>query len=270
MKQPERLIHTGSPRARALLASLDEDVPPDLAGGQAQTLRALGVTAGASAAAPDRTRIASHRAMPLVSVAALGLVSLIVFAVSNDRGAASTSNAAPLAVEADRAITSSPTVTPAIGSSAEAAVAAPGVDVHALASAPQGGRVDAKAVRPNMGSVRRDLGRPAPPAATVNPPANPAREITDEIQLLERAQAAAARGRGEEALSLVALHRRDFPQGRFSVEMSVVEIEALAGSGLVEQAVARGERFLESHPGSPYARRVEAVVRLRGQKEQSR
>lgn len=262
MKQPQRLMQSGSPRARALLASLDEDVPPDPAAGQERILRALDVPTGipSGPASSQRIRVApptaSRRWLPIASIASIaGIVAVCAtgWTMLQRHGAAEPSSASAPAVELVNANANpAPAAVEPAPSSEEPSR---GVDVHALASAP----LEARAPR---ASARRDPGTAAAPTATAGA------TTADELQLLERAQAAAARGQSDEALSLVAVHRREFPRGRFGVEMSVVEIEALARSGRVDEAAARGERFLASHPGSPYTRRVEAVVR--SPKEQPR
>ena len=257
MKQPQRLMHNGSPSARALLASLDEDVPPDPAGAQERILRALDVPGRTSGAVVEPPPARSRRWAPIATVCGLVVACVTVFTVAQ-RGASSRAGVPEPAVVATPV---APVATAAAAESAAPIEELPPIDVHALASAPNEGAPHA----PRIG-VRRDLANAPAPSSTSTTASDP----SDELQLLERAQAAAARGQGDEALALVARHRREFPRGRFGVEMSVVEIEALARAGRLDEAAAGGERFLERHPGSPYTRRVEAVVRTRGEKEQTR
>ncbi|AKV01109.1 hypothetical protein AKJ09_07772 [Labilithrix luteola] len=276
MKQPERLLNSGSPRARELLASLAEDVPPDPTGGAERVLRALDVPPGL-APRPSRPKgLAFRRYVPLAAiVSVIGLTTFSALVVVDSRAPKSTSvvhpvdtapNQAPIQVPIQ--VTGEATPSPGPNAVAEpTAVSAPSVDVHALASAPSPAvTVDPGAVRPAPLPPR--TARNVPTTATHEPA--PARETADELQLLEHAQAAAARGRADEALALVAEHRREFPRGSFLVEMSVIEVEALARQGRIDEAAARGERLLESHPASPYARRVEAVIRLRDRKDMPR
>jgi len=268
MKDPQRLIQNGSSRAKALLASLDDDVPPDPVGAQARLLRALD-------GAPNSTgelRVQPHggamrKWLALASVGGLLVVSAAAYELAQRDGEASVVEVPAAQHEA------TPTRTPAEhpeppGPRADVPPAPlQSVDVHALAAAPPADRVEPSAVRTTRSAPSRDPGEATPPSSTRT---TTARETSDELALLEAAQAATSRGRPEEALSLVTRHRRDFPRGRFAVEMSVVEIEALARTGRVEEATVRGRRFLEAHPGSPYTRRVEAGVRSQNQKEQTR
>ena len=263
MKEPTRLIHGGSPRAKALLASLDEDVPPDPVGGEERLLRALDLGPESAVLPRERPHATRRAAMvALVSTGGLLVLSAMVFGVSHrDERAGSTEAPATVTsptVEARVEVPSAPVDEPNVAS-------LPSVDVHTLASAAPDDRAD-PSVAPR-GITRRGA-REAAPASTARP--SEATDVAEELALLERAQQAASQGRADEALSLVERHRREFPRGRFGVEMSVVEIEALARKGRIEDAAARGERFLERHPGSPYTRRVEAIVRSKNQKEETR
>jgi hypothetical protein len=279
MKEPTRLMHDGSPRAKELLASLNEDVPPDPSGGQERLLRALDLAPN-SAVAPRERRQGPRRAwLALVAVGGLLVVSASAFGVSSRDGSMTTANApAPHEPAPQQETVTSPTVearaeTPSVPTletpsapTAEATVAlAQSVDVHALAPAAPDDRGRLRAAPRSI--TRKDI-REAAPARAPQPAA--AADGVDELALLEHAQRAASQGHPDEALSLVERHRREFPRGRFGVEMSVVEIEALARTGRIEDAASRSERFLERHPGSPYTRRVEAVVRGKNQKEETR
>ncbi len=265
MKEPTRLMHDGSPGAKALLASLDEDVPPDPVGGQERLLRALDLDPNGAAVPSERRQ--SPRTGPLMLAAGgLLVLSAAVFGVAlRDGGTAVVETPAP-----QREAVTPPTVearaeAPSAHAEEPTVAAPPSVDVHALATAASGGRGEPRTA---PRAIARKSARDATPASTTEPAA--ATGGADELALLESAQRAASQGHPDEALALVERHRREFPRGRFGVEMSVVEIEALARTGRLEDAAARGERFLERHPDSPYTRRVEAVVRAKNQKEQTR
>ncbi|MBX3198747.1 MAG: hypothetical protein KF894_11475 [Labilithrix sp.] len=261
MKEPQRLIRNGSPQAKALLSALDEDVPPDLAAGQERVLRAL--RSGTAPVSQPRGG-ATRRWLVLASLGGVLLASATAYEVSR-RDAGATRH------DASEARLGSPPseVLPASASSAEGPEpssphvgpqAAPreSVDVHALVTAAPEERAAPGAARPAVSVARRDVREAAPPS---KPDAPAQVDGADELDLLERAQLASSQGHPDDALALVARHRSAFPRGRFSIEMGVVEIEALARAGRTEEARARGARFLERHPGSPYTRRVEAVVR---------
>ena len=90
MKDPQRLIQNGSSRAKALLASLDDDVPPDPVGAQARLLRALD-------GAPNSTgelRVQPHggamrKWLALASVGGLLVVSAAAYELAQRDGEAS-------------------------------------------------------------------------------------------------------------------------------------------------------------------------------------
>lgn len=272
MKEPKRLIQEGSPSAKALLAALEEDVPPDVVGGQAQVLRALGIDPGdsgpTSAPPPSHTR----RRWPSVALAAaLGLAAVSMATFGASRGEVAPQPAEAIG-SADEAISggAAPELAQASEVGTNVPVALVSVDVHALAPAAPEATVGRSMTRSRRADVRRGTRGPAPSSSPERTATPPARDAADELQMLERAQAEAAHGRPEVALRLVARHRREFPQGRFVVEMKVAEIEALARAGRADEAAARGARFLEDHPGSPYTRRVEAIVRTQDKREQAR
>ena len=262
MKEPTRLMHDGSPRAKELLASLDEDVPPDPIGAQERLLRALDLDPNGAVEPRDRPRGPRRSWLALAVTGGLFIGSVAAFGVSpGEDELAGTETPAPRPET-----TAAPTV--------EARVEAPPapapadeatVDVHALAAAVPENRGRQHAA-PRI-ITRKDV-REAAPASTAKPATTT--DGTDELAILERAQRAASQGLPDEALALVERHRREFPRGRFGIEMSVVEIEALARAGRLGDAAARGETFLQRHPGSPYTRRVEAVVRAKNQKEETR
>jgi hypothetical protein len=97
-------------------------------------------------------------------------------------------------------------------------------------------------------------------APNVAPPAASSGDLREEIALLDRARAAVRSGDGRKALSLLALHQRKFPRGEFRQEVTVLRIEALAGTGQDATAAALGKKFLAAHPESPHAERIERLI----------
>jgi hypothetical protein len=91
-----------------------------------------------------------------------------------------------------------------------------------------------------------------------DPPATPTAERPSELSLIQQAEA--ARGQGAEALALLATHERLYPRGALAQEREVLAIELLLKAGKVEQARARAERFVSSHPSSAHLPRVRALV----------
>jgi hypothetical protein len=97
-------------------------------------------------------------------------------------------------------------------------------------------------------------------APNVAPPSVSSRDLREEIALLDQARAAVRSGNGQKALALLSLHQRQFPRGEFRQEVTVLRIEALAGTGQSATAAALGKRFLAAHPESPHAERIERLI----------
>lgn len=66
--------------------------------------------------------------------------------------------------------------------------------------------------------------------------------------------------RPEEALARLDQHRREFAGGQLSTERDVLVLEALQRAGRVAEARAFGEALLGRVAGTPYERRVRAVL----------
>lgn len=79
-----------------------------------------------------------------------------------------------------------------------------------------------------------------------------------EVELLQRAQLAHVRRDFSGALALVAEHARRFPRGPLAEECEALRVEALIGSGRVEEARRMGAAFAVRFPRSVLLRRIEA------------
>lgn len=98
---------------------------------------------------------------------------------------------------------------------------------------------------------------------TAPPPvrrADSAVELEDELALIDAARAALAAKRPEAALARVSTYHRRFRTGHFTEEAEALEIQALVAMGRRDEAKAKGQRFLASHPGSAYERRVQSAL----------
>ena len=67
-------------------------------------------------------------------------------------------------------------------------------------------------------------------------------------------------GNAASALREIAHYRAAWPQGVFLTEASVLEIEALAARGERSLAASRAAEFVASHPDSPQANRLRALI----------
>jgi hypothetical protein len=86
--------------------------------------------------------------------------------------------------------------------------------------------------------------------------ATPTSTIDREMQLLKRAQVAQAAGRPTEALSILAEHAKQFPNGKLVESREVARVIALCQAGQTQASRAAADRFLASRPNSPFASRV--------------
>ena len=86
--------------------------------------------------------------------------------------------------------------------------------------------------------------------------------VEDELKAIDAARAALSARRPDEALARVQRYRVTFRDPHFVAEADALEVQALAGLGRTEEARVRAERFLRTHPGSPYTQRVRTAARL--------
>jgi hypothetical protein len=105
---------------------------------------------------------------------------------------------------------------------------------------------------------------PAPPSAAHSVPrtlpAVPSAALAAEVDLLNRAQAAAQRRDHRETLARIAEHDRRFPAGALAQEAEVLRIAALFGVGQRAIAAARATRFLERNGDGVLAARVRSML----------
>ena len=74
------------------------------------------------------------------------------------------------------------------------------------------------------------------------------------------ARSALAAGDATRSLAVLDAYEAEFPNGAFSVEVSVLRVEALARAGRMTEARRLGERFLRQHPNGLFARRVASTL----------
>ncbi|AUX28729.1 MULTISPECIES: hypothetical protein [Sorangium] len=104
---------------------------------------------------------------------------------------------------------------------------------------------------------------PAPAAPAANSPRAPEKRaptLASELALLDTARRALRRGDPAAALALLDRHAREFAGAQLTDEAAVIRVEALASQGDRAGAHAAARRFLEAHPGSPHAKRIESAA----------
>lgn len=92
-------------------------------------------------------------------------------------------------------------------------------------------------------------------------PAAPAKATcSDEVDLIDDADAALRAGNAERAYALTRQHAERCPAGTFVQERERIAIEALAKLGRLDDMRERARAFEEHFPSSPHLRRVRSVV----------
>jgi hypothetical protein len=88
---------------------------------------------------------------------------------------------------------------------------------------------------------------------------SPSSTLDQEMQLLKRAHQAEAAGRPSEALSILAEHAKQFPNGKLAESRDVARVIALCEAGQAQASRTAAERFLAARPNSLFANRVRGV-----------
>jgi len=89
---------------------------------------------------------------------------------------------------------------------------------------------------------------------------SPKPQLSAEVAALDKAQRALRAGDGDAAARALTRYEQQFGQGRLADEAQVLQIETLAVHGDKAAAQAQARAFLASHPNSPYASRLRALV----------
>jgi len=80
-----------------------------------------------------------------------------------------------------------------------------------------------------------------------------------ELEVLQPARAALARGDFSSALSSIAEHERRFPNGELTEEREALRVQALSGLGRTEEANRAAAAFRERFPGSVLLSRMQSL-----------
>lgn len=234
---------------QAILDSAHDDTPP--AGGRAQVLAKLKLT-------PEIGSGAASSAWRFTFGRSASLVGLVVAASAASIGAGFTMFAAK------------PTAPSSAQEQAPAPMAAP---IATPTSDPET-TVDVSALPSSGGDIRQAPTTTNVPAArpASKPAAARSAESDDSSLARELARVTAARnaltgGDAPSALRWLDAYDAEFPRGTFSVEVSVLRIEALARAGRIDEAKELGNRFLARYPQGVLARRVATTLRAVGPQE---
>jgi hypothetical protein len=213
---------------------------------RARNLAKVGVGGGAALAATSAKAASSLGLISklFVGLLAVGGVSTLVWTVS--RRAASTDAAVSVAAAPS-------SDEPAPGAPLEAAA----LSVSAELAPPSEPPAPADAPAPGPSPVAATPLRPRAPSASAG-------SLSEEVLALERANAALDAKSPEAALRELEQYQRRFPRGALSSEQVVMQVQALVQRGdpqSRQRAIALANQFAARHPSSPYAARVQALVR---------
>jgi len=111
----------------------------------------------------------------------------------------------------------------------------------------------------------RQAAQPPPLESADRPPAPAARSsvsttLGEEGRLVSKAHQLIQSGQGAEALKVLRTLESRYPRSVLSQEREVLTIEALGATGDSAAARARARRFLERHPKTPHAARLQRFV----------
>jgi hypothetical protein len=90
--------------------------------------------------------------------------------------------------------------------------------------------------------------------------ARPHESYAAELGMLQRAQAAYARGDFADALGLLAEHARRFPKGRLAEERDALRVRALVGAGRTPEARRAAAAFANRFPRSVVLPRLKEML----------
>jgi hypothetical protein len=85
--------------------------------------------------------------------------------------------------------------------------------------------------------------------------------LTEELPYIDRARRSLAEGEPADAIVSLNAYELRFIHPRLAEEAQVLRIEALVRLGKTEPARSVAERFLRADPASPYAKRVQSLLR---------
>jgi hypothetical protein len=106
---------------------------------------------------------------------------------------------------------------------------------------------------PSVESLRTEAHAPR---ASFTAPAS----IEVEVGALAEVRGALARGAAQEAIAKLDAYGRAFPQATLAEEATVLRVDALSLLGDRAAAARLAGAFLASHPSSPHAPHLEAVI----------
>ena len=246
MNDPRRLLDGGGdPLEANLLRSACADAPPRE--GKARLLGAMGVAAAATTAAGAGT--ASGAMSGAKGALALAGKWMVLGGMGAAVAAGSVHFVRPFIA---------PTPPPVVAQS-------PTPSVMKIAAPP----VHAPPSPLSVDSTEPAIEPPAMPAPMPTPapaPRVPAHTgdddmLAEELPYIDRVRRSLAEGEPADAIVSLNTYELHFIHPRLAEEAQVLRVEALVRLGKTEPARSVAERFLRADPASPYAKRVQSLLR---------
>jgi TolA-binding protein len=122
-------------------------------------------------------------------------------------------------------------------------------------AAPRPGAAPPPSIAPAEQAEPEPVVEPPPPVASAAP------RLAEEVDAMERARGAVARGQAAEAMAALDRYDREFPRGRMGHEAAYLRMQALILQGNRAAAQQMAESFLRANPQSPLSPRVRALLK---------
>ena len=148
--------------------------------------------------------------------------------------------------------------------SGSAPVTPPQRQIEARQQAPAVVARDVEPIAPAETKELEEPPRPKAPARSRPAVGSDADSLPRELEMIDDARSALARGDASQALSLLDAYAARFPKPHLRAESAVLRIEALVARGQGDAATRLGKEFLKREPNGPYARRVRSLLERAG------
>jgi hypothetical protein len=238
MKDPQRLLDSGSAFERDLLSSSHDEMPSkDL---DRRVIAAMaGVPLAGAATAPSLARWLSTKSV-IAGIAVVALGALVVGGMLRHEAPSSSQSQAQAQAPAP-AIVARPTTTTTTPETPPEAVITP----DAL---------------PNAAAPPRTVAKAAAGPSAPSPAPTASASIAREIELLDDVRAKLGAGTPSEASRALDAYDREFPQGTLRPEATVLRIRTLLLTGERARAEKLGSELIAKNPNGVHAKRVRALL----------
>jgi hypothetical protein len=235
MKDPQRLLDSGSAFERDLLSSSHDEMPSkDL---DRRVIAAMaGVPLAGAATAPSLARWLSTKSV-IAGIAVVALGALVVGGMLRHEAPSSSQSQAQAPAPA---IVPPPTTTTTTTTTPEAVITPDAL--------------------PNAAAPPRTVAKAAAGPSAPSPAPTASASIAREIELLDDVRAKLGAGTPSEASRALDAYDREFPQGTLRPEATVLRIRTLLLTGERARAEKLGSELIAKNPNGVHAKRVRALL----------